>query len=434
MPITSTVLLVIIAALCVTVVHLLLLLFLSKVILPPVFPLSTRSHHPKDLIPIITLGLATSLGSESSSNSDDLNFFHNDTHIFSSSPTPFSFRTYTPAVYENIRNRFSVSNNQLIESLCSSCLRVKPTTGKSSALFYWSKDDLFIVKTLSKNESKYLRSILFRYYQYILAHPHTLLPWFLGHYRLTLPGPFRKSQYYFIVLKNLFATNLSIRNVFDLKGSSAGRTSLNKTSGDFSKTLKDNDFINIKGKHSLPLGSLKKSTLMTQLCLDCNFLLSVNSMDYSFLIGLAPSKTSKYLYSKRKISLLSQGPKAPAYIGDKNILQTMFTIDNGGFSSMSRLKSIETPRRKLSVINSRDLIESELVSPRLGSPRPSRSLSCLVDQLSLSDSDDDQNEFNFLNPLLELWRRNVEVQLLLLLKLMGKLTLFRVTKFTFWTY
>ena len=72
----------------------------------------------------------------------------------------------------------------------------------------------FIVKTLPKREAKMLIEILPAYYQHVMQNPGTYLPRFYGLHRWK---PEYGRNVRFVVMNNVFATNLAIHRRFDLK-------------------------------------------------------------------------------------------------------------------------------------------------------------------------------------------------------------------------
>ena len=71
-------------------------------------------------------------------------------------------------------------------SICGEhSLRELGTPGKSGAVFYLTEDGRFVIKTVSKKESKFLRQILPNYYNYVMRSANTLVPRFLGLIRIT---------------------------------------------------------------------------------------------------------------------------------------------------------------------------------------------------------------------------------------------------------
>ncbi|KAL0227954.1 hypothetical protein RCL1_004097 [Eukaryota sp. TZLM3-RCL] len=301
----------------------------------------------------------------------------------------YKFKDYAPLVFQSIRNRFGIPEQDFLNSLCSSnkSLRLMPTPGKSGSKFYWSHDFRYVLKTISRSESLFLREILFPYYQHMLANPHSLLPWFLGHYRIDRNG--HKSR--FVVMRNVFDTPLKIHEQYDLKGSTHAREVHPSKANEPGVTFKDNDYIKRRGVHSIKLGKCKKRALMTQISVDCSFLTSINIMDYSLLLGIhhynyqpfdeitvpnalfgasrppspSPLKTSYsvndfycnldqlipvpqpcFAFPPLSKAYLCQASKAPAFLAPSGVLVPMFQLEEGGFASVRDGPTpISPPRR-----------------------------------------------------------------------------------------
>ena len=174
-----------------------------------------------------------------------------------------------------------ISSQTIFEELCS--------TGKSGSLFYYTRDGRFIVKTISKKEYKFLKKILTKYYSHLKNNPLSLLPKFLGCYKLIRKVKKKKYNIYFIVMMNVFATSNHIDKRYDLKGSRIGRKVLTGTSidkkilnqGDMA--LKDLDFEHRKEK--VYIGK-KKNMIIPILEKDADFLEEIGSNDYSLLLGI----------------------------------------------------------------------------------------------------------------------------------------------------
>lgn len=71
-------------------------------------------------------------------------------------------------------------------------------------------------------------------------HGKTLLPQYLGMYRLTVDNV----DNYIVVSRNVFSNHLSTHRKFDLKGSTVDREASEKEREKELPTLKDNDFVN----------------------------------------------------------------------------------------------------------------------------------------------------------------------------------------------
>ena len=174
-----------------------------------------------------------------------------------------------------------ISSQTIFEELCS--------TGKSGSLFYYTRDGRFIVKTISKKEYKFLKKVLALYYKHLKNNPMSLLPKFLGCYKLIRKVKKKKYNIYFIVMINVFATSNHIDKRYDLKGSKIGRRVLKGSDEDKKiiaqgdMALKDLDFENKKEK--IYIGK-KKDIIISQLESDTKFLEEIGANDYSLLLGI----------------------------------------------------------------------------------------------------------------------------------------------------
>ncbi|KAK6635094.1 hypothetical protein RUM44_000343 [Polyplax serrata] len=153
--------------------------------------------------------------------------------------------------------------------------------GKSGARFYQSYDRLFILKTLTSEEVERMHSFLKHYHPYIVErHGKTLLPQYLGMYRLTVDGV----EHYLVAMRNVFSNHLAIHRKFDLKGSTVDREASEKEKEKDLPTLKDNDFV--KEGLKIHIGDTAKEKLLETLTADVGFLSKLHLMDYSLLLGI----------------------------------------------------------------------------------------------------------------------------------------------------
>ncbi|XP_051174894.1 phosphatidylinositol 5-phosphate 4-kinase type-2 alpha isoform X1 [Leptopilina boulardi] len=164
-------------------------------------------------------------------------------------------------------------------------LRSQPTlddsSGKSGAKFYQSYDKLFIIKTLTSEEVERMHSFLKHYHPYIVErHGKTLLPQYLGMYRLTVDGV----EHYVVAIRNVFSNHLTTHKKFDLKGSTVDREASDKEKEKDLPTYKDNDFV--KEGMKIYIGEEAKEKLIETLTADVDFLTRLHLMDYSLLLGL----------------------------------------------------------------------------------------------------------------------------------------------------
>ena len=224
-----------------------------------------------------------------------------------------------------------ISNQTIFEELCS--------TGKSGSLFYYTRDGKFIVKTIKKDEYKFIKQILPDYFRHLKTYPLSLLPKFLGCYVLTRKIKKKRDKIYFIVMLNVFATSKHIHIRYDLKGSRVGRRVLTgkrdaeiMAKGDLA--LKDLDLE--KRKEKMYIGE-KNDILLKQIKNDADFLCKIEANDYSLLLGI-------HYINKEKKSTNNQ-------LNTTNIIQNKTNIEDS-FLKESTLsdKSCDSRQEKLKAL------------------------------------------------------------------------------------
>ncbi|KAI9345645.1 hypothetical protein BDR26DRAFT_856386 [Obelidium mucronatum] len=195
----------------------------------------------------------------------------------------FKFKDYAPWIFRLIREAFRVDVTDYLTSLTGKyVLSELGSPGKSGSFFYFSQDYRFIIKTISFKEHKFLRKVLKNYFEHIKANPETLLSRILGLHRVKLPG---NKKIHFVVMGNVFPPNKDIHETYDLKGSLIGRmTSEEKAKTTPGTVLKDLNWLNRQRK--VFLGPIKRDIFVKQMEKDVAFLIAMNIMDYSLLIGV----------------------------------------------------------------------------------------------------------------------------------------------------
>uniref|UniRef100_A0A4W6FQA2 Phosphatidylinositol 5-phosphate 4-kinase type-2 alpha n=1 Tax=Lates calcarifer TaxID=8187 RepID=A0A4W6FQA2_LATCA len=166
-----------------------------------------------------------------------------DNHLFNKEnmPSHFKFKEYCPLVFRNLRERFGIDDQDFLNSLTRSAPLNSEAQGRSGARFHTSYDKRYVIKTISSEDVAEMHNILKKYHQFIVeCHGNTLLPQFLGMYRLTVDG----DETYMIVTRNVFSHRLSVYKKYDLKGSTVAREASDKEKAKELPTYKDNDFIN----------------------------------------------------------------------------------------------------------------------------------------------------------------------------------------------
>ncbi|KAF1330101.1 Phosphatidylinositol4phosphate5kinase, partial [Globisporangium splendens] len=215
------------------------------------------------------------------------------------------FIDYCPHTFQTIREHFGVDTNQYIESL-SRTTKERLSEGASGAFMFFSHDQQLIVKSMSDEESAFLRSIAPEYASFLLTNPDSLLTRFYGCHAIRLYG----KTFNFVVMANLFSTDKIIHRRYDIKGSWVNRSAKHPSKGKrvtcrhcnakyvFGSTdaencpaqvgrhepnvvLKDNDLT-----ARVRLDPKVAEELYDQLVKDANFLSRLGIMDYSLLLGV----------------------------------------------------------------------------------------------------------------------------------------------------
>eukprot|EP01063_Lacrimia_lanifica_P024167 TRINITY_DN32130_c0_g1_i1.p1 TRINITY_DN32130_c0_g1~~TRINITY_DN32130_c0_g1_i1.p1 ORF type:complete len:496 (+),score=170.89 TRINITY_DN32130_c0_g1_i1:72-1490(+) len=185
----------------------------------------------------------------------------------------FEFTSYAPMCYRHVREFIGVDWREFMEELCNNEWTVSGA-GKSSALLYFA-GRRYVIKTMTPEESKFLRHILHRYYHHVRNNPHTLLPKYFGHYSVTPQSTGKKIP--FIVMNNVFeAGGNHISEKYDLKGSTVGRFA-----NPDERILKDLDI-----KQHILIGPRRRKIIVAQIFRDSHFLCKCGIMDYSYLLGI----------------------------------------------------------------------------------------------------------------------------------------------------
>ncbi|KAK9289974.1 hypothetical protein L1049_008136 [Liquidambar formosana] len=190
----------------------------------------------------------------------------------------FKWKDYCPMVFRNLREMFKIDTADYMMSICGNdALRELSSPGKSGSVFFLSQDDRFMIKTLRKSEVKVLLRMLPNYHHHVRTYENTLITKFFGLHRIK---PSSGQKFRFVVMGNMFCTELRIHRRFDLKGSSLGR-SADKVEIDENTILKDLDL-----NYCFYLEPSWQEALLKQIEIDSKFLEAQHIMDYSLLLGV----------------------------------------------------------------------------------------------------------------------------------------------------
>ncbi|KAK6299571.1 phosphatidylinositol 5-phosphate 4-kinase type-2 alpha-like isoform X1 [Coregonus clupeaformis] len=244
-----------------------------------------------------------------------------DNHLFNKEnmPSHFKFKEYCPLVFRNLRERFGIDDQDFQNSLTRAAPLNSDAQGRSGARFHTTNDKRYVIKTITSEDVAEMHNIFKKYHQFIVeCHGNTLLPQFLGMYRLTVDG----DETYMIVTRNIFSHHLSVYKKYDLKGSTVAREASDKEKqprppedapprpksnvqqrlqtlriatrfycamkhvrdAKELPTYKDNDFINDGQK--IHIDDDNKKMFLEKLRKDVEFLAQLKLMDYSLLVGI----------------------------------------------------------------------------------------------------------------------------------------------------
>ncbi|CAH0492226.1 unnamed protein product [Peronospora farinosa] len=223
------------------------------------------------------------------------------------------FRDYEPEVFHEIRRMSGITRESYIQSFKGST-RERFSEGKSGSFLYYTGDQIFILKTCTPAEQKYLLYILPQYMAHLRRNPNSYLCRYVGCHELVM----EHHSVMFIVLSNILNNpSVNIDELYDLKGAWVGRHRGDSPSGtqrvckfcgrDFVVGMSEevcshnpnagfghSEFVVGKDLNwscrRLGLPTDVADQLGSQLYADTEFLQRMNSMDYSLVIGLSRHK------------------------------------------------------------------------------------------------------------------------------------------------
>jgi hypothetical protein len=218
---------------------------------------------------------------------------------------PVLFVAHDPLVFACLRHSLNIPDNEYREAFMDEGFQaLKPATSKSGRSFYMTKDDRFILKSLSRAEADFLLEVLCHYFEHVTKHPSTLLPRFCGLYEVSEKG----RDVVFCIEANAFSSQCPIHERYDLKGSVVGRMTREEDKAKDGKViLKDLDLT-----RQLPVGGLYRSLLLMQLKSDCQFLESLEIVDYSLLLGVHNPKRLEQQQAEAAVAAVSAAAAAAA--------------------------------------------------------------------------------------------------------------------------
>lgn len=166
---------------------------------------------------------------------------------------------------------------------------VDQSSGKSGSFFLFTNDKRLSIKTIKNTEKKIMLKFLKKYHMHIAHFPKSLLCRVYGLFSISIPGV---TVIDVIVMQNVFYQITPLK-VYDIKGSTAGRTS--KKNGQISGPLKDLDFLEMKDRLHIRQEDIEN--LRFHILKDVKLLKENNLMDYSMLIATSAFDNSIEYFS-----------------------------------------------------------------------------------------------------------------------------------------
>jgi len=232
----------------------------------------------------------------------------------------FSFVNMEPSVfrllwknyklnYQTFKHSFRIDN---IEDVDGIGMQEQFSEGKSGSFFYFTHDRRYVIKTVNREEEKFLCKIAKSYYDYIKDNPNSLIVRLYGLYQVQLA--WEQKYISVIVMENIFHSmqRLPIHEKYDLKGSTVKRKTSKKSKK--SAVLKDLDL-----QSKVYVGPESRTALLEQLERDTRFLAGKHIMDYSLLLGIHDHRRQQ---------------------NQQNIRRLTNTLTEGGFQAVEKRDSL----------------------------------------------------------------------------------------------
>lgn len=189
----------------------------------------------------------------------------------------WTFAGYHVKTSRAIRQHFGISDAEFRESVVDTALKEvgRMRSGKSGAMFWFSADNKYVIKFITRSERKTLSAIISKYARYIKSVGKTLLPAICAAFKVACRGWDAR----FMVMNNVFDCPNGLDQRFDLKGTTEDRYVKGLAEH---ATGKDLNF----GDRRLHLSPYTQDLLVSVLSSDIEWLRAAGIMDYSLLLGI----------------------------------------------------------------------------------------------------------------------------------------------------
>lgn len=250
-------------------------------------------HHAFELTFDMMLGIRTSVGRMESSPMESIlkeeSMLEKRKTMFpqkGSKETPphrmqdFWFTDYAPNLFRKLRARYGIDPASYLLDICGNFQYLEfISNSKSGEFFFYSHNKKYMIKTVSKQECHTMMEMLPGYYRHLMSQPSTLLTKYFGLYQVK-----STRTIHFLIMGNVFPPGLQMTRLYDLKGSTKGRSASEKDRQKVDCVYKDLDLLSDKRKFVMRGDMAGK--LIDQIRIDVAFLREHNIIDYSMLVGV----------------------------------------------------------------------------------------------------------------------------------------------------
>ena len=247
----------------------------------------------------------------------------------------FTFTSFAPRVYARLREEFGFGV-AFERSMCGSLLHeFRASNSKSGSFFFFTGDGRLMIKTIKPRESRVLRDILPRYTRHMTDHPNSLLSKLVGHFCVRFDKPLAKcnnrAAFHFIIMDSVFGSGRYVHRIYDLKGSTKGRTAkqadLKQAPNQLSTNavLMDNDMR--EGKLRIDVGDAGARALKKRIWRDTDFLKKLGIVDYSLIVGVSDTKLPDPRLLSPLKHLVHVDAKAPVPVDKQSITKDEIKVE-----------------------------------------------------------------------------------------------------------
>lgn len=260
---------------------------------------------------------------------------------------------HAPVIFNQIRDFLRLPVDDFRDAVEHSTWRESLSPGKSGTSLIYFGD--YVMKTLPESDyvmltTKYLPA----YAKYCEQRPYSLLTRFYA--VVSVKWLKSGSSKCYVLMHNVFATRNYIHRIYDVKGSTVGRSAI-QPGKEAPRTafgallLKDNDLPD----QLLLCGSEARRLLLSQLRLDVDFLSSLSIVDYSMMIGVRSRVLSQD--QQETLPSLKAGKESLTHGKIAKDLLSLRSCDGGLVSEPIKNEDEETVREEVYYLGVIDVLQ-----------------------------------------------------------------------------